>query len=64
MSEHDVMALLDASGVTAGASPQQRAVLAALTSEEAEVLVSVRSRLSAAEPDVAAHINDFGGTFW
>jgi hypothetical protein len=44
--------------------PAQRAAMAALTPEEADVLISLKERLEQAEPDVVAHAEWAGGVVW
>jgi hypothetical protein len=43
---------------------EQRTVLAALSADEVELLVSLKERLDAAEPDVVAHSEWVGGVVW
>lgn len=63
MSEFNGISRLAAEGMIAGASPEQRAVLAALSEAEVNVLISVKHRLDVADPDVRAHQNGDGGVF-
>jgi hypothetical protein len=64
MAEFDALGQLDAVGATAGASEEQRRVMSTLSEAEVGVLTSIKERLDAVEPDVAAHSSKFGGTFW
>lgn len=60
----DAAEILRAGGFElAAAPPAERAVLEGLSPAEADLLVSVKTRLDACRPDVVAH-EDTGGTFW
>jgi hypothetical protein len=64
MTGEETLARLDAVGVSVGASPEQRRLLAALSEQEVDVLTSIKQRMDAVEPDVRGHANDVGWTFW
>jgi hypothetical protein len=63
MTDFDALARLDEAGAIPGASEEQRRVLATLSEPEVSVLTSIKQRLEAAGPDVAAHIKGDGGIF-
>jgi hypothetical protein len=61
MTQFDALSVLQNAGVPlTDITEEQRAVFAGLTSDEVSVLTSVKGRLDAVTPDVAAHSNDFG----
>jgi hypothetical protein len=64
MAGFDALARLDEAGAIPGANEEQRRVLATLSEPEVSVLTSIKQRLDAAGPDVRAHADKEGGTFW
>ncbi|WP_328914127.1 MULTISPECIES: aroma-sacti cluster domain-containing protein [unclassified Streptomyces] len=62
---HPLDALADAGFPVAGMPPEQRAVLAALTPAETDVLLEIKRRLDDSEPEVLAHeAGLIGGLFF
>ncbi|HEY7484446.1 MAG TPA: aroma-sacti cluster domain-containing protein [Streptosporangiaceae bacterium] len=65
MDEHDPLQILADAGLpTDRLPPQQRDVLATLSPEEVELILALKERLDAAEPDVVAHSEWIGGAIW
>ncbi|MBR8642546.1 hypothetical protein KEF29_32710 [Streptomyces tuirus] len=68
MSEHhgqDPLGRLRRAGIPVDQMLEpQRQVLASLTEEEVEMLISLRHRLDEATPDVVAHSEWAGGVVW
>ncbi|MCT9006120.1 aroma-sacti cluster domain-containing protein [Streptomyces sp. NPDC002742] len=68
MSDPHGTAVLDqlrAAGFPVDQMPEpQLATMAALTQDEADLLISLKSRLDEATPDVVAHSEWAGGVVW
>ena len=65
MDERDPLQILADAGLTTDRLPQrQRDVLASLSPEEVELILTLKERLDAAEPDVVAHSEWIGGAIW
>ena len=61
MAGSDALARLDAVAAIPGASEEQREVLATLSDREVDVLISIKERLDAGRPEVAAHAKEGDG---
>ncbi len=65
MSEFDAIEALAQAGIPVqDASEDERAVYASLSEDEVAVLTGLKARLTAANSDVEAHLDDNGGNFW
>lgn len=64
MSQFDPLARLEQAGLGSGITDEQRNVLATLSPDEVDVLTSVKQRLDAAGPEVAAHATEYGNIWY
>jgi hypothetical protein len=62
MHQEDQLAALEAAGFPIGSiTEEQRAVFGTLSDEEVALLIGIRTRLDAVEPEVLAHTDVAGG---